>query len=457
MLLSLIRKLLLILPALWLLGTIVFLLSRLLPGSFGAERFLQKEAGYYSTGTEQSRQAAYAQFQEKSGLDLPLFYFSLSSTSLPDSLQRVFPEARRQQLEKLTFVYSDWTAVAAYDTAVQRLLLGAPTNTAPYIQTLRYSTDPEKLRVAAQRLTQSTDQALAKAAVGVEQKLQQLEQNGLKHAFLLPHISWHGTDNQYHKWLTILLAGDLGTSYRTGRPVMEMVEEAIGNTLWLLLCSMALTLILAVELSVQMAKGRMQWLRRFTLPSLFLLDSIPLFVLALLLLLLFANPNFLQLFPMYGMGYFTPQTLSLGQQVAQWFQFMALPIICLVLANLPYMANQCYTLLQASMQQDYTRTARAKGLPEQQIIRKHAFRNALIPLITIVSDFLPALVDGAFIIETIFAIPGVGRLLVESVLARDYPVLLAIVLVILFVRMVAYALADIGYVLADPRIKQQVA
>ncbi|MFD1187592.1 ABC transporter permease [Pontibacter rugosus] len=446
--------------ALFVLGTTLFLLSRLLPGSFGEERILQREASYYSTSDENSRRKAYFRFQQRAGLDKPVFYVSISPAALPDTVQQIVPEARRRQLEVLTFLYGNWPAVSAYDAHVNQLYAQLDPKEkqklGPELQTLRSSTNIKELRQALNKTTKAIGSSASKPIAAIEQQLQTLENNAST-SFLVPQLQWHGTNNQYHQWLADILKGEFGSSYRTGRPVLEMIWEAIGNTFWLLLCSMAITIVLGLELSIQMVKGRMHWLRRLTLPSLFILDSIPLFVLALLLLVLFANPDFLQLFPMYGMGYYMPQTLTIWQQLTQWFQFMALPMICLILVNLPYIANQIYTSLQATLGSDYIRTAKAKGLPEHRIIRSHAFRNSLIPLITIVSDFLPALVDGAFIIETVFAIPGIGRLLVESVVARDYPVLLAVVLIILTVRMFAYALADIGYAWADPRVKEQAA
>ncbi|ARS34722.1 ABC transporter permease [Pontibacter actiniarum] len=458
----LLRRLLLALPAFWLLATVVFLLSRMLPGSFGEERILETEAGFYTKGNDSSRQAAYVQYLQKTGQDKPLFYFSLSPSPLPDTLYRVFPEARRQQLQRLTFRGGSWPAVAAFDAAVQQLVQHARQNgqhnLEPHLQVLRYSTDSHKLRLALKALagtdTDVTTQALTRATAT---KFGSVESHFSTYGFLLPTPRWNGTDNQYRTWLTGLFYGDFGRSYRTNRPVVEMLWEAIGNTFWLLLCSMLFTLALALELSVQLSKRKMKWLRRMVLPSLFVVDSIPLFVLALLLLVLLANPDFLQLFPVYGMGYFATEPLPLWQRLGQWLQFMALPIISMVLVNLPYLTNQIYTSLQASLNANYTRTAKAKGLPEHLVIRRHALRNALLPVITIVSDFLPALVDGSIIIETIFAIPGIGRLLVESVLARDYPVLTTIVLLVLAVRMLAYALAEAAYAWADPRIKQKLA
>lgn len=462
MLLHLLKRLLLAIPILWLLGTAVFLLSRTLPGSFGEERFLNPEAGFYSKSSQSSREAAWEQLQQKTGQHLPLFYFSISSAALPDTLQNVQPSARREQLQQLAIRYGNWPAVAAFDLQVEKLVkaleIYPAKGASKSLQELRYRTNISDLQKAINKLSKSdTSPAVAPLAVAVSERIEVLNINQSSYTYLVPRITWNGTTNQYHHWLVGILTGDFSTSYRTSQPVLEMILEGIGNTFWLLLCSMVVTLLLALELSILMAKKKLQWLRRLLLPALFAIDSIPMLVLAILLLVLLANPDFIQLFPVYGMGYYQPTNLSFWQNLSMRLQFMALPLIALVLVNLPYITNQIYTSLQASLQADYTRTARAKGLPEHLVIRRHALCNALLPIITIVSDFIPALVSGSVLIETIYAIPGVGRLLVESVMARDYPVLVAIILVVLLVRMVAYALADAAYFWADPRMKQKAA
>ena len=270
----------------------------------------------------------------------------------------------------------------------------------------------------------------------------------------MPRISWNGFQNQYHLWLTGLFTGDMGLSFVSSRPVTELIWEAAGTTVWLLLLSFAITLSLALLVSLRMVSSGGEGLRNMLLPVLIVLDSVPFFVLCLVLLLLFANPDMLQLFPVFGLGYVSLSDQSVWSALAYSLPYLVLPIVCLVLANLPYITNQFYSSLKGTMQADYIRTARAKGLPERQVIRKHALRNALLPVITILTDVLPALVAGAVVIETIFAIPGIGRLLVSSVLSRDFPVIVGIVVVIALVKMLSHVLADIFYALTDPRITQ---
>ncbi|MBF9254882.1 ABC transporter permease [Pontibacter sp. 172403-2] len=452
----LLKRLFLAIPVLWLLATLVFMLSRLLPGSYAAESILQEGNGYYAKGSAADRATAYQQYLIRTGQHLPLFYFSVSSGATPpDSLLRLLPEAAQHNLQQLAWHIGNWQEAYTFWRTLQELQLHAgPAELqalAPFLQTITTTTNVQQ-RVEAARAIIKYDTAspLARKLYRLALKLQQ--QHRL--SFMIPSLRWHGTANQYHKWLTGILHGNLGNSYRDSRSVTDIIVETSANTFWIIFISMLLTTLAALELSIKLMQPRYKQWRKAVMPLLFLIDSIPLFVLALLLLVLFASPAFLQLFPVYGLGYgYGGQTRI--EQITHTLPYLVLPILCLSLAHLPYLVNQFYNALSAAESMDYTRTARAKGLPYGLIIRKHMLRNALLPIITLLSDFLPALIAGSVIIETIFAIPGMGRLLVTSVQARDYPLLVAIVLVVAVAKVVSHVLADICYAYADPRIRYQ--
>ncbi|HEY4651658.1 MAG TPA: ABC transporter permease, partial [Pontibacter sp.] len=315
-----------------------------------------------------------------------------------------------------------------------------------------YGRSSQSERTAAyQQLQERTQQHLPLFYVSLEPlSVEQMH----RYTFLLPSLNWHGTQNQYHRWLSGLLRGSMGESYATARPVTALIREAAAATSWILLMSMTVTVLLALWAGKSLVHGLGRKRRKFLLAALVILDSLPLFVLALLLLLLLANPDTMQLFPVFGLGYTSSYGQSTWQALLSTFPYLVLPALCLVLTNLPYLTNQFYSSLKGTMQADYIKTARAKGLSPTSVITKHALRNALLPVITILSDMLPAMVAGTVVIETIFAIPGVGRLLVSSVLARDFPVIVGIVVVIALVKMVSHVVADVAYSLADPRIRR---
>ncbi|WBA40432.1 ABC transporter permease subunit [Hymenobacter canadensis] len=253
---------------------------------------------------------------------------------------------------------------------------------------------------------------------------------------------WEGCHNQYHQWLTELSQGDLGTSYQTQEPVLPLLVQALCHTMPLALLAMLLLVGLGGALGVVQAR------RPGPLVAvLFALDTLPLFVVALLLLLLLANPDFLALFPAYGLAEDTESGSSLT-----YLSYLALPVASLVLTGIAEPAVQLAATLRHETQQQYALAARAKGLSERQVLWHHTLRNAALPSLVLITDLLPNLLAGSVVVELIFALPGVGRLLAEAATARDYPVLLAGVLLLTLLRQLSLWLADGLQYLLDPRL-----
>ncbi|UOQ53183.1 ABC transporter permease [Hymenobacter cellulosivorans] len=261
---------------------------------------------------------------------------------------------------------------------------------------------------------------------------------------------WNGLHNQYHVWLCRLLQGDLGQSFRDAQPVASLLGRALVSTLGLTIGAFLLTIGTAYGLTVGLSRAH-QW-RSAVLAGLHLLQGLPLFVVAVLLLLLFANPDTLDWFPAYGLARLQ-DTESWATQLVMHTYYLALPWLSLVLVSLPALVVHLDTSLQHELRQYYIMTARAKGLANGHVFRRHALRNALLPAITQLTDLLPALVAGAVVVELIFALPGMGRTLAEAAAARDFPVLLGGILLVALVRLLSQILADWLYYLADPRIR----
>lgn len=450
----LLKRLLYALPTLWLIASLVFLLSRLLPGTFASEIILQESSGLTGGGSVVSRQNAYNDFLRRTGQDLPLFYVSLQAALAPDAAAAGTSSGR--QLEKLTWLYGDQHLAAAY---LQSII--SYKNALPVDKKQAYQQQLEQLYAATKAydintlllaIPPGTGSAAATSYNTLQQAATQLTAGSTSYGYLVPALKWHGTGNQYHQWLVQLLQGNLGQSFKDGRAVTAIIAEAVGNTIIILLVSMVLAVLVAFYLSLLLVRRKFSALKKIALPALFVLDSIPSFVLALLLLVLLASPAFLQAFPVFGL-YSSGYTNSWWQELQMQLPYLVLPVICLTLANLPYLTNQLYRSLSDASFADYAKTAKAKGLSEGKVVRKHLLRNALLPFITVLSDFLPLLVAGAVVIEAIFAIPGMGTLLISSVLARDHTVLVAIVITIAAFKILSLLLADLLYRLADPRIQ----
>lgn len=260
---------------------------------------------------------------------------------------------------------------------------------------------------------------------------------------------WHGGHNQYHRWAIGLLHGELGLSFRNGQPIGPRWWAALAYTLPLMglaiLGSVAGALAVGLALAGGPAAAPTGWRAGLHL-LLTGLQSLPLFALALGLLFTFANPDMLQILPAYSEA---SADESWSQQALQ----LVLPVLALVLAALPELALLLASTLRHELRADYATTARAKGLTNQQLLRRHALPNALLPLLTAFAGLLPTLVAGAVVVETVFALPGTGRLLAEAVALHDYPVLVAGVLLTALARLLALTLADVLAAWADPRIR----
>jgi len=264
---------------------------------------------------------------------------------------------------------------------------------------------------------------------------------------------WNGPHNQYHEWASRMLHGDFGTSFRTGRPVYYELGVALAFTLPLTGTAAVLAVFGALVLAQRLAAR--PWWHRAVRSLLIGLHALPLFVVALLLLLLLANPEVLAWFPAYGLNETAGDNVNIGNRLVSLAWHLALPTTALILSALPDLTLQLEANLMQEMGTEYATTARAKGLSEQRVIGDHALRNALLPSLAQIAQLLPALVAGAVVVEVVFALPGMGRLLAEAAANRDYPMLVGGVLLTGLARILALLLADLFYFWADPRIRWQ--
>ncbi|QIX60920.1 ABC transporter permease [Hymenobacter lutimineralis] len=267
----------------------------------------------------------------------------------------------------------------------------------------------------------------------------------------IPSAQWHGSGNQYHQWLRQLAAGSLGNSYRDGRPVTTVLLDTVPNTLLLTLPAAIGTIGFSLWAGLCLTGRR--WWQRWVLGLCVGLDAVPLFLVATTLVLVLANPDALNLFPAYGAPEALFETPGLWTRATHYMYYFFLPISSLLVVTVPGFILQLTAALNREVTMQYTITARAKGLSSEQVLRQHLLRNALLPFITLLTDLLPALLAGAVVVEVIFALPGMGRLLAEAAATRDHPILLGGVLLIAMARLLSYWLADGLYGWADPRLR----
>lgn len=256
---------------------------------------------------------------------------------------------------------------------------------------------------------------------------------------------------QYLRWLTGVAHGDFGVSLRQQRPVAEIVGEAIPATLLLTVGGTLLHLALAFGSALLVTSGRGRFVGPAVRTTGLAFYSVPGFWLGLMLILLLSGK--LGWFPAAGMR--APDALFMPWLERQFdlVRHLVLPVATLGLGSFMGTARYLEAGLEDSLGQDYILAARSRGVSESRILTKHALRNALLPVITIVGLNLPALVGGAVVVEVVFGWPGMGRVSIDAIWARDYPVIMATSLVAGLAVTVGSFLADIGYRLADPRVR----
>ena len=249
---------------------------------------------------------------------------------------------------------------------------------------------------------------------------------------------------QYGRWVGALAHGDLGTSIFTTLPVTQLIAQRVEPTLSLTLCTLVVAIIVAVPLGVIAAAKAGTWFDRAVMAFSVLGFSVPVFVLAYILILTFSVQ--LDWLPVQGYR-------NLRDGVWQWLRHLILPSIALGTVYVALIARMTRASMLDVLAQDYVRTAQAKGLAPDQVLLGHALKNAAIPIMTIIGIGVALLISGAIVTETVFALPGIGRLTVDAILRRDYPIIQGVTLLFSAVYVLVNLAVDLSYALFDPRVR----
>lgn len=250
--------------------------------------------------------------------------------------------------------------------------------------------------------------------------------------------------SQFFMWVWQLLQGDLGTSLISGLPVSDLILQRMGPSIALAVCTIVVAVCVAIPLGVVAAWRQGKLLDRVVMASSVLGFSVPVFVTGYILILLFSIE--LRWFPVQG---YKP----LAEGLWPFLRSITLPTLALSTVYIALIARITRTSVIEVMGEDFIRTARAKGMRESRVLIGHALRNAAVPIVTIVGVGIAMLISGVVVTESVFNIPGLGRLVVEAVLARDYPVIQALILLFALVYVLINLVVDALYTVFDPRIR----
>ena len=249
---------------------------------------------------------------------------------------------------------------------------------------------------------------------------------------------------QFFTWINKLLHGDLGVSLISNTPVLQMIGHRIEPSVSIALSTIILSILIAVPLGVIAAWKHGTWIDRLVMALSVLGFSVPVFVIGYVLIQLFAID--LRWLPVQGF-----KSLSAG--FGPFFERLILPTLTLSFIYVALIARMTRAAMLDVLGEDYVRTARAKGIGEIAVLLRHGLRNAAVPVITVIGSGFALLISGVVVTESVFNLPGIGRLTVDAVLARDYPVIQAMILLTSLIYVAVNLLIDVVYTLLDPRIR----
>ena len=469
MLKFLVKRILIFIPTLLIVSLLAFGLSRV-PSGDPVDNCFDPSGEVDSRYNYEYAEKAYIERAKDLGVHLPPFYCSFTAQAYPDSLHKIARKTKRETAEKLIAQYGNWSEIEIYFKqlkATELALLSVPfvSDENNKIQSLRelrqlplaYKENVIEGRLKGLQKATKRDSILS-LKVGKDVDLlvsnfAAIKENASTQKLYIPDFKWYGFDNQYHNWITNFLSGDFGISCVDKRPVADKISEAIFWTLLMNIFAILLSFLIAIPLGVLSAVKRDSRFDKVVSIVLFILYSLPVFWIGTMALIFFATPEYgMQIFPGVGLG-------DSNSSAPFWTRFweradhLILPILCLTYPSLAFLSRQMRGGMTDILKKDFIRTARAKGLPESQVIAKHAFRNSLFPIITLLASIFPKILAGSIILEIIFNIPGMGKLAFDALFTQDWNIVFTVLMLGAVLTMIGILVADILYAWADPRVR----
>lgn len=474
-----IKRILLMIPTFFAISFIVFLILNLAPGNPGAE-ILGAGDGGQSAQLAGQQQESYRLFKEQFNLDKPILVntrFSLGAQAVRKALGNIVSSGDEVSAKTKIRAQEDIVDWGHYSIPALVELL---------------STDPDRSirALAARSLATNAQRRLVKQYGGkltpAERDMNReiSEENELVRIWVFPKgatpaqeaevqgnwASWFEThqerwdwngmekagifflDTRFAKYWGNLIRLDLGISHVDKRPVLGKVLSKLKYSITLSFTSVILIYLVSVPLGIWSAVRQNSVPDRILTVVLFMLYSLPSFFVGVFLLNLLTRGTPYQVFPTTGFASIETSHMTGLDYLRDVLWHVCLPILCLSYAGLAVLSRYARTGLLDVIRSDYIRTARAKGLPEWVVIVKHAARNGMIPILTLLATLLPTLIGGSVVIEVIFGIPGMGLYVFESIGVRDYNVVMAVLLISSVLTLIGMLLSDLSYALVDPRI-----
>lgn len=392
--------------------------------------------------------------------DLPLFYISVVPSYYPDTLFHIVLPEKRNHAKKLLARHKNWNHVSQY---LERLsVLTSLEHDADMLPSLKQAIYQYNQGVQTEdivRIRQSIRADIARSDRRIQDGFESFFESqhllvSNQGTFYYPRICFHGTDCQFHQWFKRIIVGDFGLAMTDGRPVMAKLSKSLGWSVILALLSIFFACILSVLIGVLTALKKGSLLDSSIYLILFSIFSTPLFWFATLMIVFFTTKDFGSLTDIFpSVGLFYTGDGNIVQKLSHNVKLLILPVFCLSIHSTAYLGRQIRASLLQQSGIPYNLTAIGKGMSQKSALVKHVLPNALLPFITIVIGAIPASLAGALVIEVLFNIPGMGRLMFQSILNDDWNTISAILIVISLATMIFYLVGDIVYAYVNPKIK----
>lgn len=477
------KRILIFIPTIFAISLLTFVISINAPGD-PVDSMLNKGGGGEGQASQKlATEKAYNSLRHQLGLDLPVFYFSFTNATLSDTLHRVPKSNHRATLERLAYENGNWKEVSGYYNDIRQFenaVFEIPKTEAnaaairkvkDYVASLYDSHEQSRVNVIFSNLdfifSENASLQPARAAfTATKNAFHSMIHNRISYQKYVPSIHFYGTQNQYHRWMfgnapwfgeakpgqsKGFLRGDFGISYQDKRPVSSVLWDAVQWTVLISVLSMIIAYMFAIPLGIKTAVKKGTKTERSISTTLFMLYSLPNFWIATMMIIFLCGGDFLDLFPAFGLGTL-PEDAPFMERFSETAYHLILPVFCLTYGSLAFISRQMRGGMLNVIGQDYIRTARAKGLDENTVIWKHALRNSLIPIITLFANIFPLAISGSFVIESIFSIPGMGKVSLDALVARNYPVIFTVMMFTAILTLVGNLVADVLYAVVDPRI-----
>ena len=444
-----IKRTLLIVPTVFLVLSIIFILTKMIPGD--PVLAVLKGNNLSDMAVNQSRHATtYNQMARNLNLDKPPFYFSIVPADFPldffslDPLQRNF--ARRLFIEYGQPQHS--LSLVKYIDSL--LILKEEIPSGILGQLARYSADPKYLLQLISKYPKNEEYP---ALLKLEKILSDLTSTNKRAISPIPKFVWHGSDNQYHHWIKNTLIFRFGKSNFDGRPASTKIYSAFRWTMVINIASILIGYLIAIVIGAYAGwKGGV--IDKIISLVVYFIYSIPVFWFATLLVIFFTTPEYgtwTDIFPSVGVWRITESDTFL-EALSKNLSLFTIPILVLSTSLIAYISRIIRNSISEEKNKLYVQFARTKGLSERYILWRHVFRNASFPLVTLLASVLPAALAGSIVIEVICNVPGSGRLLYDSILDHDWNIVYGIVMIYTVLTVVGMLLSDILYRWIDPRV-----